>query len=473
MTALLRRALLFCSLLTLSAFAPNVWALDLSQAWQLALTNDPTYSAARANYRAQLQKLPQAQAGLLPNMSGSLTGAYLDSRATGALSQVYNGARSAWTLALNQPVFNWSALNTFQQSKMVVAGAEIALQLAYQDLMLRLSQSYFDILTAQDSLAALRAEKQSIGEQLASAKRRFELGNATITDALEAQARFDLISANIISSENEVTNTEDALTRMIGIQPTDLAALPYTVNLPAPTPNNLAAWSDQASSANLDVVRGRIQIRITEYDVEIAKAGHYPSLNLSASSTSNTVGNSQIRPFYDGRTIDNSVGLTLSVPIYSGGGVNATVLEKTELQQKSVYDLEAIRRRSIQLSKQYFNGVTAGLARVKGLQASEKSSLASLQANLTGYDVGVRINLDVLNAQQQLFVTKRDLARARYETLMAGLRLRANSGSLSEDDLLAVAQMLRPPGSAGTGIMYDLPQGLNLNRQTPNSTKVK
>jgi outer membrane protein len=473
MNATLQRALQVFSLLTLCAITQNAWALDLSQAWQLALNNDPTYSAARASYRAQLQKIPQARAGLLPNMSGSLTGAYLDSRATGALSQVYNGGRSAWTLALTQPVFNWSALNTFQQSKMVVASAEISLQLAYQDLMLRLSQSYFDVLIAQDSLAALSAEQQSIGEQLASAKRRFELGNATITDALEAQARFDLISANIIGAENDVSNAEYALTRLIGQQPLDLASLPFTVTLPAPTPNDLTAWSNQASLANLDVVRARIQIRISEYDVEIAKSGHYPTVNLSASSTSNTVGNSQIRPFYDGRTIDNAVGLTLNVPIYSGGGVNATVLEKTELQQKSVYDLEAVRRRSLQLSKQYFSGVRSGLARVKGLQASEKSSLASLQANLTGYDVGVRINLDVLNAQQQLFIAKRDLARARYETLMAGLRLRANSGSLSEDDLLAVAQMLRPPGSAGTGIMYDLPKGLNLNWQAKGSGQSK
>lgn len=457
-------------LLASCLLSTHAWALDLAQAWQLALSNDPTYSAARAQYRAQLQKLPQAQAGLLPNMSGSLTGAYLDSRATGALNQVYNGSRSAWTLQLNQPVFNWSALNTFEQSKMVVAGAEIALQLAYQDLMLRLSQAYFDVLIAQDTLAALRAEQKSINEQLASAKRRFELGNATITDALEAQARFDLISANIISAENEVTNTEDALARIIGQTPVELSALPYTVALPPPEPNQLSAWSNQASTANLDVVRARIQIRIAEYDVEIAKAGHYPSVSLSASSTSNTVGNSQIRPFYSGRTIDNAVGLTLSVPIYSGGGVDATVLEKTELQQKSVYDLEAVRRRSVQLSKQYFNGVSAGLARVKGLEASEKSSMASLKANLTGYDVGVRINLDVLNAQQQLFVTKRDLGRARYETVMAGLRLRANSGSLSEADLMTVAQLLRPPGSPGTGIMYDLPKGLGLNRETATST---
>lgn len=433
-------------------------AMDLSQAWQLALNNDATYAAARAQYRASTQKLPQARAGLLPQVDGTLTGAYLESRATGPLNTVYNNSRSAWTLTLTQPVFNWSALQTYEQSKLVVATAEVQLQLAYQDLLLRLSQAYFDTLTAQDTLEALRAEQQSVQEQLAASKRRFELGEATVTDALEAQARYDLVSANIIAAENELRNAEDVLARIIGRQPApgSLFALPYNVAIPAPVPNKLSDWSDQAASASLEVVRARIQTRISEYDVQIAKSGHYPSVNLTASSTSNTVGNSQVRPFFDGRTIDNSIALTLSVPIYSGGRVSANVVEKAELQQKSVYDLEASRRRSIQLSREYFNGVQAGLARINGLQAAERSSLSALKANLTGYQVGVRINLDVLNAQQQLFITKRDLARARYQTVMTGLRLRANSGVLAEADLMTINRLLRAPGSPGTGIMHDL-----------------
>lgn len=435
-----------------------VSAMDLGQAWQLALNHDATYAAARAQYRASMQKLPQARAGLLPQVDGSLTGAYIDSRATGPLNQVYNSSRSAWTLSLTQPIFNWSAIQTYEQSKLVVASAEVLLQLAYQDLILRVSQAYFETLTAQDTLEALRAELQSVQEQLAASKQRFELGEATVTDALEAQARFDLVSANIIAAENELRNAEDELARIIGRQPApgSLFALPYSVRIPAPAPNRLEDWTTQASSANLDVVRARIQTRISEYDVQIAKSGHYPSVNLTASSTSNTVGNSQVRPFYDGRTIDNTVGLTLSVPIYSGGRVSATVVEKAELQQKSVYDLEAARRRSVQLSREYFHGVQSGLARIQGLQAAEKSSLSALTANLTGYQVGVRINLDVLNAQQQLFVTKRDLARARYQAVIAGLRLRANSGVLSEADLMTINGLLRPPGSPGTGIMHDL-----------------
>ncbi|MCD8504114.1 MAG: TolC family outer membrane protein [Burkholderiaceae bacterium] len=457
MTGVRRLAVLLMSLGVLT-FSAHSRAMDLSQTWQLALTNDPTYQAARANYRAAVQKMPQARANLLPEIEGSLTGAYLDNRATGTLGQVFEGSRSAWTLNLTQPIFNWSAIQTYEQSKLQVASAEIQLQLAYQDLMLRVSESYFRILALQDELDALKAEQRSIAEQLAAAKRRFELGDATVTDALEAQARFDLTSANIIGLENELSNAEDELARIIGRQPMPqtLYPLPYNVDLPAPQPNKLTAWSDQARAANLNVVRAEIQTRIAKYDIEIAKSGHYPSVSLTASSTSNTVGNSQVRPFYDGRTIDNTVGLTLSVPIYSGGGVSATVVEKAELQQKSVYDLEAERRRSLQQSRQFFNGVQAGLARIKGLEAAEKSSLSALRANLTGYEIGVRINLDVLDAQRQLFITKRDLAAARYNTLLTSLRLRANSGVLSESDLFAINQLLRPPGSPGTGIMHDV-----------------
>ena len=433
-------------------------AMDLAQTWQLALNNDPTYQSARAEYRAMMQKTPQARAALLPQVDSSITGAYLDSRATGPLNQVYQGSRSAWSLSLTQPVFNWSAIQGFEQSKLVVAQAELNLQVAYQNLILRVSEAYFEVLARQDTLEALRAEKRSIAEQLAASKQRFELGDATVTDALEAQARFDVVSANIIGVENDLSTAEDELARIIGRPPEakQLFALPYMVDLPEPKPNRLADWSNQAKTASLDVVRSRIQTQIAEYDIQIAKSGHYPTVSLSASSTSNTVGNSQVRPFFDGRTIDNSVALTLSVPIYSGGGVNAEVVEKAELQQKSVYDLEATRRRALQLSRQFFNGVQAGLARIKGLQAAEKSSLSALKANITGYNLGVRINLDVLDAQRQLFITKRDLANARYSTLVTSLRLRANSGVLSEADLMAVNELLKPPGSPGTGVMHDV-----------------
>ena len=384
------------------AWSGTAWSIDLAQAFQMALTNDPTYAAARANYRAMTQKMPQARAAFLPQIFGSLTGAYVDSRATGQLNQVYNSGRSAWTLNLTQTLFDWTAISTYEQAKLIVASSEVQLQVAYQDLMLRLSQAYFDVLSNHDALISLQVEQKSIGEQLASAKRRFEMGSATVTDTYEAQARYDLISANIIAAENNLQTSKDVLARILGQTPQQLSVLPYTVNLPAPVPNKLQEWSSQASMANLEVVRARLQTRISEQEVQIAKSGHYPTFALVASSTSNTVGNSQVRPFYDGRTIDNTVGLQMNVPIYSGGGVSAKVTEKAELQQKSVFEMEAARRLAVQQAQQYFNGVNAGLARIKGLEAGEKSSRAALEANRTGYEVGVRINLDVLNAQQQL-----------------------------------------------------------------------
>ncbi len=462
----LRRLVLSCAIIWSGA----AWSIDLAQAFQMALTNDPTYAAARANYRALLQKMPQARAALLPQIYGSVTGAYVDSRATGEFNQVYNNARSAWTLYLTQTLFDWTAISTYEQSKLVVASAEVQLQLAYQDLMLRLSQAYFDVLSNQDALTALEVERKSIGEQLASAKRRFEMGGATVTDTYEAQARYDLISANIIAAEDNLQASKDILARNLGQSPEQLSVLPYNVTLPAPVPNKLQEWSSQASMANLEVVRARLQTRISEQDVQIAKSGHYPTFSLVASSTSNTVGNSQVRPFFDGRTIDNTVGIQMNVPIYSGGGVSAKVTEKAELQQKSVFDMEAARRLAVQQAQQYFNGVNAGLARIKGLEAGEKSSRAALEANRTGYEVGVRINLDVLNAQQQLFLTMRDLARTRYDTLMAGMRLRANSGVLSEEDLLAINRMLKLPGTPGTSILDSLKDSDKPSRQVSNRT---
>lgn len=459
-----------CLALSLAFTAKTSAAIDLAQSWQLALMHDPVYAAARANYRAMMEKMPQARSALLPQVAASAAGGYLDSRANTAFGQVYQNSNGAWALTLSQPIFNWSAWQTYEQSKLVVASAEIQLQIAYQDLVLRVGQAYFDVLAAQDTLAALEAEQRAIGEQLASATRRFEMGKATITDTYESQSRYDLVTANIIGAQNVVQNAKDILARILG-QPTDqLSVLPYSVALPAPVPNQLQKWSEQAQAANLELIRAQLQTRIAEADVEIAKGGNYPTVSVFASSSSNTLGNMAVQPYYNGRTVDNVVGVMVSVPIYSGGAVTSRVAEKSELQQKSTFDLEAAKRQALQQSQQYFNGVTSGLARIKGLEASEKSSRSSLQANRTGYEVGVRINLDVLNAQQQLYATMRELTLARYNTVIVGLRLRANSGVLSEADLLAINPLLREPGTPGTGILDSQRQPATPARPQTSST---
>ncbi len=330
-----------------------------------------------------------------------------------------------------------------QQSKLIVADVEVQLQQAYQDLLLRVADAYFNVLYAQDTLNATEAEKAAVAGQLESAKRNFELGNATITDTYEAQSRYDLVVAQELRLQNDLEVRRDELAKIIGTQPGALSELPYGVQLPAPQPARIADWSNQAETSSLEVLRAQLLTRIAGREIQIAKSGHYPTLNLRA--TSGSASDAVMRNAAPGKPIDNTIGVVLSIPLYSGGGVSSQVTEKVELEQKARYDYETARRQAVQATRQYYTGVTSGLARIQALEAGEKSSRAAVEANRTGYEVGVRINLDVLNAQQQLYATQRDLALARYSTVLSGLRLKATSGILAESDLEAINRLLRTP----------------------------
>ncbi len=430
---------LFCA----AALAPAAHAQDLMQVWRDALANDPVYAAARAAYRAQTEKLPQARADLLPLLTGEAGGRYDEARSTHGLAYDHSGSRATWDLKLTQPLFDWSRWQRFEQSKLVVADAEVQLRQSQQDLVLRVADAYFGILRSQDALAATETEKAAVAEQLAAAKRKFELGTATITDTYEAQARYDLVVAEELRLQNAVQSQRDLLAKIIGSVPGALAELPPGVPLPAPQPARLADWSEQAQQASLDVLRAQLQTRIAGRDIEIARGRHYPTVNLQASSGS--ASDSRLRGDGAGRPIDNSVGVTLSIPLYAGGGISSQVTEKVQLEQKSRQDYETARREALRASREYYNGVITGLARVRALEAGEKSSRNAVSANQTGYELGVRINLDVLNAQQQLYATQRDLAQARYQALLDGLRLKATSGTLSDADLEAINRLLRLP----------------------------
>lgn len=434
---------------TLGLALSAIWGLpanaaqDLMQTWRAALANDPLYAAARAQYRASVEQVPQARASLLPAVNAEIGGVYEDTRATRNLSRrTQDGTRGTWDLVLTQPLYDWSSWQRYEQAKLGVADAELQLQQAYQDLLLRVSETYFSILGVEDALTATEGEKASIAAQLESAKQNFELGNATITDTYEAQARYDLIVAQELQQQQTLTVLRGQLTQIIGEPPGALAELPASVALPAPQPAQLEDWSTQAEAASLEVARAQLQTQIAQRDIQVARGGHYPTLSLRASS-GNADGNN--REQAGGRAVDSSVGIILSIPIYSGGGVSSLVTEKVQLEQKARNDYQAARRQAAQSARQYYTGVMTGLARVRALQAGEKSSRASVEANKTGYEIGVRINLDVLDAQQQLYATQRDLAQARYTTLLDGLRLRAAGGILSEADLETINRLLRLP----------------------------
>ncbi len=431
-------------LLCCGAASEGANAQDLMQVWQQALGSDPVYASARAAYRAGLEQLPQARADLLPAISAEVGGAYQSTHSTRGFT-AYDGTRANWALVLTQPLFDWNRWQRYEQSQLRVADTELQLQQSFQDLLLRVADAYFNVLAAQDTLSATEAEKAAVAEQLAAAQRNFELGNSTIADSYEARARYDLVVARELDLQNALDVRRDELAQIIGTPPGALAELPSGVTLPAPQPSRIDEWSGQAESSGIGVLRAQLQTRIAGHDIQIARSGHYPTVNLRASSGSATDARMRQGSEAPGRPIDNSVGVVLSIPLYSGGGVSSRVTEKVQLEQKARQDYQASRRQAVQSARRYYSGVTSGLARIRALEAGERSSRQAVEANRIGYEVGVRINQDVLDAQQQLYATQRDLAQARYGTLLDGLRLKAASGILAESDLDAVNRLLRLP----------------------------
>lgn len=431
-------------LLCCGAASEAARAQDLMQVWQQALGSDPVYASARAAYRAGLEQLPQARANLLPAISAEVGSAYQSAHSTRGFT-AYDGTRANWALVLTQPLFDWNRWQRYEQSQLRVADTELQLQQSFQDLLLRVADAYFNVLAAQDALSATEAEKAAVAEQLAAAQRNFELGNATIADSYEARARYDLIVALQLDLQNALDVRRDELAQIIGTPPGALAELPSGVPLPAPQPARIEEWSGQAESSGIDVLRAQLQTRIATHDIGIARSGHYPTVNLRASSGSATDARMRQGSDAPGRPIDNSIGVVVSIPLYSGGGVSSQVTEKVQLEQKARQDYQASRRQAVQSARRYYSGVISGLARIRALEAGERSSRQAVEANRIGYEVGVRINQDVLDAQRQLYATQRDLAQARYGTLLDGLRLKAASGILAESDLDAVNRLLRLP----------------------------
>jgi outer membrane protein len=442
------------AVLLASAFSLQAQAADLIQVYQQALANDATYASARASLSAGEESVAQGRAGLLPtvgitgsyarnkNIQSSANSVAVDPSDPSRVITSFGGTANTnqYTISLQQPLFRWDRWETYQQSKLQQSIAEAQFAQAQQDLITRVAQAYFDVLAAQDTLDSTRAQKEATTEQLASAKRNFEVGTQTITDTHEAQAAYDLVVSQEIAAVNDLENKKTALQAIIGVPPSALATLRTGVTLAAPQPGNVDQWVSAAENQNYAVSVAELSLESAKRDISRNRAGHYPTLDLVASSThSNTSG----APSLTGGNSNKGIGVQYSIPLFSGFAVTSRVRQSIALEDKARNDLEANRRNAALTARQSFLGVNSGLAQVKALEAAEVSSNSALQSNKLGYQVGVRINIDVLNAQRQLYQTRTDLARARYNTILAGLRLKAAAGSLREDDLQPVNALLQ------------------------------
>ncbi len=441
------------AVLIASAFLSlNAQADDLLQVYQQALANDAIYASARSSLAAGREKTTQGRAALLPTigLDGNVTRNDNESTPWNEGTTLANGSivgrsnteytSNSHGLTLQQPLFRWANWQTYQQSKLQQALSEAQFAQAQQDLITRVSQAYFDVLAAEDTLELSRAQKTATTEQLASAKRNFEVGTQTITDTHEAQAAYDLVVAQEFAAINDLENKRSALHSIIGKAPATLAPLKTGVTLATPEPAAIGPWVTSAETQNYAVVSAQLAYESSKREIERQRAGHYPTLDLIANARRTHNGGQYNN--ISGTGVNKAIGIQYSVPIFNGFAVTSRVRESIALEEKSRNDLETSRRNAAQTARQAFLGVNSGLAQVRALQAAEISSTSALDSNKLGYQVGVRINIDVLNAQRQLYLTRRDLSRARYDTIMNGLRLKAAAGSLREADLLPVNALL-------------------------------
>ncbi|MDP2005546.1 MAG: TolC family outer membrane protein [Rubrivivax sp.] len=433
-------ALVAALLLALPALAG---AQSLQELYDAARVFDATYLAAKANAASVEYRAAQSEALLRPSLAAT---------AGASLSQTDppgSSAKSTQTLsgALNgrYPLINRASGVTIEQARKSLVTAQADLDSAEQDLILRVAQAYFDVLAAQDTLATTRANKAATAEQLASAKRNFEVGTATITDTREAQARFDLGTFQELAAENDLRTKRLALDTLVGRPAVEPKPLRVPVVLPAPVPANPEEWVTLADQGHPSVRRARIGLEVAQLETSKARAGESPTLDAVASlSAANSRGSLPDLSRSAGTSTVGSVGVQMNWPLYTGGATQNRIKETLLLEEKSRNDLEAARRGVVQGTRTAYFGVQSGLSQVKALEAAESSSALALEATQLGYKVGVRVNLDVLNSQLQLFTTRRDLARARYDVLVGSLRLRQAAGQLKAADIDAINRLLAP-----------------------------
>src|SRR3954469_25038659 len=432
----------------LAALTLPARAEDLLQVYRDAQRYDAVYGAARFSLEAGRERIPQARALLLPAVTATANAAavHIEQSSQNELlapAFVRSPTTRGYTLTLTQPIYRPQNLAQRDQADYQVRQAEATFAQASQDLTVRTGQAYFDVLAAQDTLALVTAQKAAISEQLAQAKRNFEVGTATITDTHEAQARYDLIIAQEIAAQNDLENKRRALQLITGKEYESLKPLRADIRLTPPNPNDMQAWVDIAEKQSYQVQIAEAANEIAALEAKRNTAAHLPTLDFFATHGQNGQ-NATVDSLAGRDTTQTVIGLQLAMPLFQGGALTSRDRESAALANKAKEDLENARRNAALSARQNYLAVINGIAQVSALEQALISSQSALDSNKLGYEVGVRINIDVLNAQQQLFLTRRDLAVARYNAILNHLRLKAAAGTLRDEDLAEVNRALQP-----------------------------
>ena len=449
--------------------------IDLINLYQEAAFSDPVLNAARFNYQASKELYWQGLSLLLPQANATPGGTryYQHGVGTTPVSTTPGNSRvfdqKSYTVTLTQPVFNMGALEAFKQGDLNTKIADMRFFLAQQDLIIRVSQAYFDALTSQDNVELYRNKKSLIKQQLEIAQAKFDAGLATIVDVNTAQAALDLANSQEIAAQADLVVKRGVLEQLVGrpvgaLKPLtkeakidgvlkdprskskDVKGNPIadSVNPQLPPGQTLDDWINQAEAANFNVLAGQLSVSLAESTYRASQALNYPSLNLVGTSGYNT-SNGTATNFNPANTnvYNNTVALQMTIPLVSGGFNSSVIRQNAALVDQAKANYDNARRTAAQNTRTAFTGFYGGLASVKAFEAAERSSTSALESSKLGFQVGTLINLDVLIALDTVITTRSQLQLARYSTILNAIKLKAHASALSDEDLIAVNALLR------------------------------
>ncbi|MBM7061199.1 TolC family outer membrane protein [Pseudomonas sp. UL073] len=432
--------------------APLTAKTDLVSVYQEAVRNNADLAAARADYEATKEIVPQARSGLLPQING---GANLTDTRTDVETSVGDPSLSrsgtVYQATLSQPIFRADRWFQLKAAKEVDEQAALQLSATEQNLILQSAQTYFAVLRAQDTLASTKAEEAAFKRQLDQANERFDVGLSDKTDVLEAQAGYDTARANRILAQRAVDDAFQALTTLTNRDYNALEGIKHSLPVLAPSPNDAKAWVDTAAQQNLNLLASNHAVDAAEETLRQRKAGHAPTLDAVAQyqkgdndalGFTNSDANPGVR--YNGDVEQRSIGLQLNIPIYSGGLISSQAREAYARLNQSEQQRESLRRQVVQNTRDLHRAVNTDVETVSARKQSIISNQSALEATEVGYQVGTRNIVDVLDAQRQLYSSVRNYNDARYDYILDNLRLKQVAGTLSPADLEALARYLKP-----------------------------
>lgn len=416
-----------------------MYGADLMDIYRLALRNDPTFEVARYTLKAAQEKYPQAVAGLLPTVSANGVNNLTRAQSQFSNSQPIDRYVHAWnwSLQLTQPLIRMQNLYAYGEAQVALEQAQAQYGLAEQDLILRVTQAYFGVLASREGIKVAEAELSATSEQLELAKHGFEKGVAAITDVREGQSRVDLARSHLVTAQNEFDAKSAELGKIVDEVPEHLAVLDPSASIPPPQPNDQQSWIIQARDTNPAVRAAQSGLSVAEAIVGKSRAEHAPTLDLVASYGENYASGSTTMPTdFASKGQSKQLGLQFTVPLFAGGGTSSHVAEAIANKYRAGAELEVARRQAATDARLAFAGVVNGLSQITALESAVESGLSMVNESHTGYKLGIYNNVKVLDAEQQYYTAKRDLVKARYETLFQALKLKAATGALSETDVL-------------------------------------